>query len=254
MPKRKGLPFGSQFSPPQVNLPGVLEIIKNNEGSQQNIESAIRSKFFSTHAAVSQAKLANNTWLSLKDYKIINDKSNFTDIGKKLYDLRNNPEKLYEIFARHILVTLDGLAVIEVIQDMAQSVEQITLESLRKRINERGLYFPAGGTHFSSLRGWLSLAEVFDKDSTSYKIHKNVVERIIGIKQDFIDKIGTFSQEQKAYIKALAALGASDWIPSNDVRSHAEKLYGVSFSEKSLPIKVLFPLRDVGLMLVWLFI
>ncbi len=247
MPKRKGLPFGSQFSPTQINLPEVLEIIKNNEGSQRNVESAIRSKFFSTHAAVSQAKLANNTWLSLKDYKIIDESSNFTDTGKKLYDLRNDPEKLYEAFASHILVTLDGLAAIEVIQDMNQSGEQITLESLRKRINERGLYFPSGGTHFSSLRGWLSLAGVFDKDSTSYKIHRDVVEGIIGIKQDFIDKIGTFNQEQKAYIKALAALGASDWIPSNDVRSHAEKLYGVSFSEKALPIKVLFPLRDIGL-------
>lgn len=247
MPRRKGLPFGSQFSPTQVKLPDLLEIIKNNEGSQQNIESAIKSKFFLNHAAASQAKLANNTWLSLKDYKIIDESSNVTDFGKNLYNLRNDPEKLYEAFARHILVTIDGLAVIEVIQDMNQSGEQITLESLRKRINERGLYFPAGGTHFSSLKGWLSLSGVFDKDSTSYKIHKDVVERIIGVKQDFIDKISSFDQEQKAYLKALAALGVSDWIPSNDVRSHAEKLYGINFSEKALPIKVLFPLRDTGL-------
>ncbi len=247
MQKRKGLPFGSQFSPMQVNLSKILEIIKNNEGSQKNIESTIKSEFFLNHAAPSQEKLANNTWLSLKDYKIIDESSNFTDFGKSLYDLRNDPKKLYETFARHILVALDGLAVIEVIQDMNQSGEQIILESLRKRINERGLYFPAGGTHFSSLKGWLSLAGIFDVDSTSYKIHKDVVERIIGIKQDFIDKISSFDQEQKAYLKALATLGASDWIPSNDIRNHAEKLYGVNFSEKTLPIKVLFPLRDAGL-------
>ena len=40
------LPFGSEFSPNQIDLSEVLEICKENEGKRDAVEAAILVRFF----------------------------------------------------------------------------------------------------------------------------------------------------------------------------------------------------------------
>lgn len=45
------LPFGSEFSPSVIDLPELLEIIKQHEGNNTTLEDAIWQRWFTTHSA-----------------------------------------------------------------------------------------------------------------------------------------------------------------------------------------------------------
>lgn len=81
------LPFGSEFSPNQIDLSEVLEICKENEGKRDAVEAAILVRFFSAHGhgnAENRKKLAMNCRLGLKNYGIIDDACNFTNLARNL--------------------------------------------------------------------------------------------------------------------------------------------------------------------------
>jgi len=50
MSKKSGVPFGAQFSPNQVSLPRLLEIIRDHAGDRRRITEAVRDEFFATQA------------------------------------------------------------------------------------------------------------------------------------------------------------------------------------------------------------
>ena len=85
------LPFGSEFSPSQIDLPLVLEMVKRHEGNWHALEKAILKRYFSGHAkgrkdeegrTYNRGKLANNCKLGLIAYKIIDRSANYTRSGK----------------------------------------------------------------------------------------------------------------------------------------------------------------------------
>jgi hypothetical protein len=41
--KKSDLPFGSEFSPSQVNLPAVLDLAKQNEGDKSKFEDTLKN-------------------------------------------------------------------------------------------------------------------------------------------------------------------------------------------------------------------
>ena len=132
------LPFGSEFSPSQIDLPKLLEIVHANQGDRDQLLAGILQEFFSEHAkkttdAAKQAKnrrtLALNCRIGLSKYGIIDEDANFTDFGKKLYGLRGVPAHLYDEMARHILTSLHGMRLISAIQSMAAAGEDLTLEN-----------------------------------------------------------------------------------------------------------------------------
>lgn len=115
------LPFGSEFSPSQIDLAIALEICKDNEGNRDAVEAAILNRFFLTHGhgnEKNRQKLAMNCRLGLKNYGILDEACNFTPLGTELYMQRMQKEKMYETFARHILLNLSGMAFVQCIRDM----------------------------------------------------------------------------------------------------------------------------------------
>lgn len=109
------LPFGSEFSPSQIDLPTLLDIALNNEGSNATLQSAIRQKFFSSHGgenASNQATLALNCRLGMKAYGLIDKDGGITDFGRELYSLKDSEEKLYKRLAKHILQNLLGMSLL----------------------------------------------------------------------------------------------------------------------------------------------
>ena len=74
--RRSDLPFGSEFSPSQIDLQVLLELAHEHGADWRAFEAAGRDRCFSTHETSddNKAKLANNTKLSLRAYGLIDER------------------------------------------------------------------------------------------------------------------------------------------------------------------------------------
>ena len=94
------IPFGSEFSPSQTELPQLLVFCKTYSGNKIEIESKILDTFFANHGngnKKNQKTLAMNCRLGLKAYGIIDENSVITDLGEKLFLLKDHTQELYKI-------------------------------------------------------------------------------------------------------------------------------------------------------------
>lgn len=243
--QKSDLPFGSEFSPNQIDLPTVLDLIDRCSGDKDALEEALKDTYFRENSTDerNKRKLAMNLRLSLKAYGIIDDAICFTDFGSVLYGHRGSTERLYAELAKHILLNLNGLTFIQCIQDMQAAGEKVDLNKLREWLKERGIHFPRGGKHPSMMRLWLEKAGVF---SSQWRINEARLNELSGVSSDELDILAQLTPEQKAFIKALANQGERDTHFSNDIEKLASATYGIKFNEKMLPKTVLYPLRDAG--------
>lgn len=243
--QKSDLPFGSEFSPTQIDLPELLHVIERCSGDKEALEKALKETYFLDNSTDdrNKRKLAMNLRLSLKAYGIIDDTTHFTDFGLLLYEHRGNSEGLYAELAKHILLNLNGLTLIQCIRDMQVSGEKVDLVKLREWLQERGIHFPRGGKHPSMMRLWLEKAGVF---SSQWRINEAKLSELSGISSEDLDVLAQLTPEQKAFIKALANQGEQAARLSNDIENLASATYGTKFNEKMLPKTVLYPLRDAG--------
>jgi site-specific DNA-methyltransferase (cytosine-N4-specific) len=243
--KKSDLPFGSEFSPNQVNLPGVLELAKQNEGDKSKFEDTLKSAFFINNRTSerNKSKLAMNLRLSMKAYGIIDKDVNLTDFGNYLFNIRNDTEALYRALSKHILLNLKGLILIQCIKDMEAAGEKIDLVTLRHWLEERGIHFPRGGKHPSMMRLWLEKAGVF---SSKWHINEIKLKEIAGLSTGELDALTQLSPEQRAFLKAFVNMGGIEPRYSNNIEKLAAATFGIKFNEKMLAKMVLYPLRDAG--------
>lgn len=243
---RNGLPFGSEFSPAQIDLPVLLELAYQHGRNWKAFEDAVRERYFQEHTTsdYNKRKLANNTKLSLRAYGLVGDKdTTLSEVGAAFYDLRHNESALYESFARHILVNCQGTNFVQCILDMHTAGEEINLNKLRLWLQERGIVVPRGGKHMSTLRLWLQRAGVF---VSGYRVCLVRLEEILGLGVEELETLSALTPEQRAYLKTLANMDSGGPHASNDLERLAAATYGVTFNEKNLPKQVLYPLRDTG--------
>lgn len=242
---KSDLPFGSEFSPSQIDLPEVLDIASKSS-NWQSFELAVKRKYFDKHptSEYNRRKLANNCKLGMIAYDIIDRNAQLTQFGRKLFSLKDNQKDLYRELARHILLNKHGLALIQCIQDMHAANEEIKLTKLRAWLDERGIHFPRGGKHPSIMRLWLEKAEIFYPKS--WRINEQKLQEVLGSPLSEVDKLAVLSQQQRAFLKALANLESNGPFLSNDIEKLASATYGVKFDEKNLPKQVLYPLENLG--------
>jgi len=243
---KSDLPFGSEFSPSQIDLIRVLEIAEEKSGDWRALEDSIRQEYFNSYRTsdYNRRKLANNCKLGMIAYGILNRDGSLTDFGKVLLSLKRTPDKMYELFAQHILLNLKGLIVVQTVQDMHARGERVDLRKLREWLEERGIHFPRGGKHPSIMRLWLEKAGIVT--SGDWQIDTQRLEQLIGATNYAIDEISIFSVEQKGFLKTLANLGGNGPYFSNEVEKLASTTYGIKFDEKNLPKTVLYPLEKAG--------
>ena len=243
---RSDLPFGSEFSPAQIVLPVLLELAHEHGADWKGFEAAVRDRYFAGHdtSDYNKGKLANNTKLSMRAYGLIGGKdTTLTRVGHALHDLRHDEPALYEAFARHILKNCHGMNFVQCVLDMQAAREPIDLTELRRWLEDRGISVPRGGKHMSTLRLWLEAAGVF---VSGYRVDRDRLSEVLGLDLEEFDVLASFTPEQRAYLKTLANMGGGGPYPSNDVEKLASAAYGVSFNEKNLPKRVLYPLRDAS--------
>lgn len=239
------LPFGSEFSPSQIELPEVLELARELGGDGKAFEAAIKTRYFSKHptSEYNRAKLANNTKLGMVAYGLIDRDARLTELGERLYHLRNAPDKLYAELARHILLNLHGMNLVQCVQDIQTAGEKVDLVKLRQWLAERGIHFPRGGKHPSVMRLWLERAGVF---TTGWNLNAARLKELLGAGIEEVEALAGFTEPQQAFLKTLANLGGAGPFASNDIEKLATATYGVHFNEKMLPKQVLYPLAKAG--------
>jgi hypothetical protein len=246
-PKKQAsdLPFGSEFSPSQIELTVVLEFAKEHGGDWKALEAAVKSRYFSQNATsdYNRGKLANNTKLGMIAYGLVDRDARLTEFGEKLYALRDQPDKLYAELARHILLNLHGMTLVQCLQDIQSAGETADLVKLREWLEERGIHFPRGGKHPSMMRLWLEKAGVF---TSGWNISAAKLKELVGASSEEIEALAGLSAEQRAFLKTLANMAGVGPYQSNEIEKLATATYGIRFNEKGLPKQVLYPLEKAG--------
>lgn len=146
-----------------------------------------------------RAKLANNRRLGLIAYGIIERHGKFTLIREDLYEIRQNEPQLYTELARHILLNLNGMTMVQCIRDMTAAGEEVNLTTLREALSERGVYYPPGGKDPSMMRLWLAKAGVFL--GSRWQIDTIRLEQILGANPEDFEVLARFSPEQRAFLR-----------------------------------------------------
>lgn len=250
MTKKSEIPFGAQFSPNQIELSKILQIIQDNRGNRNKITATICDEFFSAHTQTQNLKLAGNTVLALQAYGLLErDHAIPTKLAEELLSFTTTPQILYERFAKHILIDLKGITFVETLLIMQTAGEEINLHTLSRRLEQRGLHVPRGAVHLSSMRLWLAQAGIFDKTANGsrlYEVNQPRLKQILGIGLDAIDKLTQLSVAQRAFLRALMRITEPGPLIANKIADLASMLYAVEYNHKELPKSILFPLRDLG--------
>jgi site-specific DNA-methyltransferase (cytosine-N4-specific) len=246
MIQKSDLPFGSEFSPSQISLKRVLVLAETYHGDWRAFEDAVYEEYFYQHNTTerNKRKLANNTKLGMIAYGIIDREGNLTEIGNQLLDLKDDDTALYDALARHILLHLNGMRMIQCIQDMVAAGESVNLTSLREALAVRDMHYPSGGKHPSMMRLWLAKAGIFVGER--WQVNEVRVQEVLGVASDEFDILAHFTEEQRAFLRALANTGIVTPQPANEIARLASATYGVKFPEKSLPGLVLNELENAG--------
>lgn len=239
MSRKSDLPFGSEFSPSQIDLADALTLAKMHGGDWRAFEDAVRTTWFDGHATsdYNRRKLANNTKLGMIAYGLIGRDASLTEFGRELLAIREDEPSLYECLAKHILLNLHGMTLVGCIRDMEASGASVNLTTLREALGERGVHFPRGGKHPSMMRLWLAKAGVFV--GSRWQVDPFRVEEILGIDVEEFEALADLPQMHRAFLRALVNTGTAEPQPANEIARLATATYGEKFPEKSLPKLVL---------------
>lgn len=250
---KSDIAFSSEFSPSQVDLVDVLNVLQSTAGNSSALLRAVQAKWFP------KAVVAKNLRLSLLAYGIIADGSgpddkgskrherfHLTDAGKRLMALRDNPDALYAEMGRHVLLKVKGgMAVLNVVEDLDASGIAVKMDAVREELVRRGLHIPKNNMAATRVRQWLEKCGVVTPEP-----HRVVEERkaeLLGSSTQEIEALDGLTTEQKAYARALARMNVTE-IRSNEVAKFATETFGVRFPDTGLPGAVLEPLKERGLL------
>jgi hypothetical protein len=244
--RKSDLAFGVNFSPSQVSLPRVLELVEASGGTTDAFTESIRAEYFSNHAGgdrQSQIDIAKNVRLSLRAYGIVGGDERFTEFGRALHSVRGDLPRLYRTLAKQIILELHGIDLLRAIGHLKRLQQRPNLQAIAHELETVGIHVPPSAVHISTMKLWLEEAGVIDKtlDSDDSRLRE-----IIGFGLEEVDRLDEFSPEMRAFVRALAALDPKGPIPSSKVREHATAMSHVEFDLKDLREQVIYPLRDLG--------
>lgn len=251
----KKLPAANEFSPGQVALRRVLELVHALAGDRDAILAAIRDEYFLETAQgltdaerreKQQRTRAYNVLLGASKYGLVDLTANtLTTLGE---ELRLTPDAtLHDKLAAHILKHLHGLEVLEAIEDMQARGDTVTKTSLQTELELRGFKLPRATTHHTKLVNWLGEAGVV---RDRYKIDPSRVADLAGVSLDAAHAWESLTEEQKAFLRGLrnlAEVHGSDPISAKQVVDHVTTEYGPIFKRPDqLRAQVFKPLEEAG--------
>lgn len=244
------IPVGTQFSPDLVDLLAYVKMVVEHSGDINTLRDKVvlppvrkrsytspptkRMKGLPLEAGVQYGLLTEGTYEA-------------TTLAKELVRLRE--PQIYEAFARHILLNLNGLRVVQAVQEMQLDHKAITGDTLAQYLTDQGFRVTIHNTAINTMRMWLAEAGLFPKGSRNNEAwtpDSEIKKKLLGIDDELIAALAGLNPEQVAFARALCRLEPEGWIPASDVRDLAETTFAVRFGRSSLPNDVLKPLQEAG--------
>lgn len=237
------IPVGTQFSPNLLDLKPFLLALVANSGNKRAIEKAIWSSSVRTKA--SSRPTPRRSALPVEaavDYGLLDMEYVVTKTGRELAAL--DPPRLYDEFARHILLNRSGLRIVEATQEMKADGLRITGDSLAEYLTDQGFPVTIHNTAINSMRMWLEKAGVFV--GRSWDVDAVKLEALVGLDRVEIAALVNLSEEAQAFLRALCRIEPKEATSAADVRELAEQILGRRIPRDSLPKRVLNDLKSVG--------
>lgn len=235
------LPFGTQFSPEQISLRRLLELAQEYSGkTNKEFVKQIAQEFFAQKT--SPEKLAGNTSISLKSYGLVTGRNTIeiTDVGRNLLSVIDD-EQLKKEFAKHILLNLNGLILVETLRRMYLGGDSLTNANINIALIHQGFQLQQTSNNVQVMKLWLGQAGIIVGD---WKINEVALKELLGIESDEIALFKELSLEQYYFLLALCNAASNEPLVATDVRNLATASYNIDFDEKAFASKVIKPLQD----------
>lgn len=260
--QKTDLPVGDAFAPAQLQkrlpdadfsdydvehtdeeLPALLELAKQFKRDPDGFDRAIEDLSYPDPKQALTVKAG----MGVRGYQILDENFEFTDIGEELYDLIDDYDGLYDRFAQHILLNLDGLKGIEIIEDLEAQGRRTINENLKEEFNRQyGYHIDETSNHWSQMRAWMSKADIINTNTHHYDINRAKIEELIGLNEDVALDLDELDSEERAFLRALALINPDGRVKNATVKRIAEDTYGVDISQSKIAVDVLNPLEDKG--------
>lgn len=248
------IPFGSEFSPSQLDLRELLTLAAAHAGNLPGMEAAIKARWFAAKGGPDPAKveknrrtMAMNSRLGLQGYGLIDTAGQLTALADALSKTADD-QALYSAFAQHILLNLNGMRIVECVRDMTVAGDQITHENLEAALRLRGMKVAKISRGLPSLRLWLGKAGIFA--GGIWQIDSLRLQEVLGTDPDAFSALADLSPAQRAFLRALASTSVTDPQPADGIKQLAEAVHGVTIPGKSFSGQVLKALHDKGWIVV----
>ena len=241
------IPVGSQFAPSLLDLRSFLEAAVEHSGDRDALASAAWAKPVRI-GAISKPPTARRKLLPLEaavQYGLFEATTyRATELVSHLLTTTGGSE-LHDEFARHILLRLGGLRVVEAAQQMALQNRKVTGDSLAGELTDQGFVVGVHNTAINSLRMWLAKAGVFSP--RGWEVDSSAKSRLVGLDDAQIAALAGLSEHQRAFAIALCRINPTRDCPAADVRDLAETIVHGRMDRGNLPKTFLEPLKKAGL-------
>lgn len=236
------VPYTQQFAPEQTPLRRLLPIIRQNLGKCGALKKAIAAAFFKD--TKSPEKVAGNTLISLRVYGVIDAGCEITEFGRRLID-STDAKAAHEILAKHLLLKLDAISLVETLREMKSAGSKFSIIDITDELSKRGFKVSANSSDLSGVLNWLREAGVL-KD---YNVDEEKYAELVGAPTKTIEALKGLNVAQISFLRAMVALGVTDWTPHNQIVEHAETLYAgeAFYNWKEIDRMILQPLAKAGL-------
>ena len=239
----KKLPFGTQFSPEQVDLRRLLELAQAYTGrTKQDFAAQVAQEFFADKA--SPAKLAENTGIALKGYGIVAEGNTIelTETGKRLLAIPDDTQ-LKKAFAKHILLDLNGLVLLETLRQMDMNGERLTNANINMALIHQGFQLKQTSNNVQVMKLWLGEAGIL---SDHWKINETALKALLELEGHDIALLKELTPEQYFFLLTLCSAAPQGPVVATEIRDLASASYRITFDEKSFAAKVIKPLQERG--------
>lgn len=246
MARKTAIPVGTQFSPDLFDLELFLKSLVAHSGNHKAIKAAFWTPPIHQRrkGVPSSKRTAELPLEAAMAYDLLEPKTyKATDLAQRLSQAQG--KHVYEAFARHILLNLGGLRVVNAVQEMEAEGLRITGDSLATYLTDQGFPVTTHNTAINTMRMWLARAGVFG--GKGWQVDTTVKERLLGLADADIEILASLNEDQRAFLDALCRMDPSGWSKAADVRALAEATSGRRLGRQSLPKQFLDPLKEAGL-------
>jgi hypothetical protein len=198
------LPYAKQLSPNQIDLRVLLDLLSAAGGDRVAFQTAVGKRFFPKRDPKNQFTSAMNTFLSMRAHGLVagNDPYTVTDLA---IELRREPtdSALEAAFAKHLLLNLNGLQLLEVIESLEARGQTVTVARIVDELLALGID-PGGssGENLNPMKLWLERAHVLN----GWTIDSAVLKQLTGASITEVSELVSMPAPQQAFLRALATV------------------------------------------------